>query len=442
MSAAAGAGIILRPVQERAIDAVRMSMRRVRRVLLCAPTGFGKTAAASELIRRSVSRGRRVLFIVHRREIVRDTARRLAAIGVATAVVMADEPAPANEPVLVCSIQTLHARKHRPPADLIIWDECHHCAARTYREIASHYPDAYHLGLTATPERADGTGLSDMFDKLVVGATTAELVNAGLLAPCDVVGSATREKSLADDPLAAWQRHAAGRRTIVFATNVAHGESIRDAFVAAGIPTGFVCGATPMRERDATLDQFARGDVLVLVNVYVLTEGFDAPATEVCLLARGCGSAATFLQMVGRVLRTAPGKTRALLIDLCGSYVQHGLPTDEREFSLEGKPISTKLPPLAIRQCPECAAAFRPTAPPAMCPACGYEFPPAEAPAVEIRSLVRAAPGAGASIDQQRAAWAAICRTGAARGYKPGWAAHQFKARFGFWPPRSFPRAA
>ncbi len=433
--------IILRPLQERAVAAVRTAMRTHRRVLLVAPTGFGKTAVSSVLIGRAVARGKRVLFIVHRREIVRATAKRLAKIGVRCAIVMADEAAPSDESVLVCSIQTLSARGEFPPADLIFWDEAHHCAAKSYREIAAHYPNALHFGLTATPERADGTGLSDMFDTLVVAATPAELVAENLLVACDVIGPEMRMKDMADSPVAAWTQHAAGRRTVVFCANVQHAEDTSREFVGAGVTSEWISGETPKAARDSILERFDRGEILVLVNVYVLTEGWDSPPTEVCVLARGCGSAATYIQMVGRVLRTAPGKTRATVIDLCGNWNQHGLPTDEREFSLEGKPISNKQPAEAIRQCPDCAAVFRPVAVPAVCPECSFAFPPPAPPAI-TRQTMGVASGANATIQQQRATWEALtnlCRT---RGYKPGWAAYQFKAKHGFWPPRAFPRVA
>jgi DNA repair protein RadD len=430
----------LRPLQERAIQAVREALASVTRVLLVAPTGFGKTATSSELIRRAVERKRRVIFVVHRREIVRDTARRLRAMGVPCAIVMADEPLPAGEPVLVCSIQTLYARGDRPPADLIFWDEAHHCAARTYREIAASYPNAIHVGLTATPERADGTGLADMFDRLVVAATPAELVNAGLLVPCRVIGPDRRLKDLAEDPVAAWQAHTPGARAVVFCANVEHARQTVASFLAAGVPTAMVWGSMPSRERDETLRRFDAGELTVLVNVYVLTEGWDSPATKVCILARGCGSTATFIQMVGRVLRVAEGKDFAVVIDLFGNTAQHGLPTDEREFSLEGAPIRTKEPPAQIRQCPECASVFRPTAAPVTCPDCGYQFPLPAPPRVVHAAIKPLPPGAGAPVEEQRKHWDLLCSICVRRGYKPGWAAHQFKARFGFWPPRNFPR--
>jgi superfamily II DNA or RNA helicase len=176
--------VILRDYQIRAIDQVREAFRETRRVLLVMPTGAGKTATASQILAWAVARGRRCLFIVHRREIVQDTHRRLLAAGVSCGLVMAGQPT-TDAPVQVCSVQTLAARGLHPPADLLVWDEAHHVAAATYGAIRAKYPEAWHLGLTATPERTDGKSVLGYFDGRV--AAELRLWDARGSAPLSVV---------------------------------------------------------------------------------------------------------------------------------------------------------------------------------------------------------------------------------------------------------------
>lgn len=426
----------LRPLQVRGIERVRDELRAGRkRVCFVAPCGYGKTRVASELIRRAVAKGNRVLFTVHLREIVRETAKRLADLGVPCGVVMADEPAPANVPVLVCSTPTLHVRGQRPPADLLIHDEAHHLVAQTFRAIAGDpaYADAVHLGLTATPERSDGVGLGDVFESLVVGALPSELLAANLLVPTDVIAPPYRMSDLASDPVDAWQRAAAGRRTIVFAKTVRQAQEIAARFASRGVPVGLVDGTTAKKKRDTTLETFGSGQLLVLVNVACLTEGVDVPGAEVCVLARSCGSLSTFVQIVGRVQRSAPGKTRALLIDLYGAVHEHGLPDEDRVWTLDGLAPKEKAR-TSVRQCPQCGAVFRSKP---KCPLCAFELPPPPPPKVDAVRMGRADRVVPAHVKLDK--WVALCRTAHARGFKPGWAYHRFVGAFGHGPARNFP---
>lgn len=430
--------IQLRPYQQRAIADVRRAYLRTRRVLLVAPTGFGKTATAAALIGWAVAKGRRVLFAVHRREIVRDTLRRLEAAGVPCGLVMAGARA-TDAPVQVCSIQTLVAREAAPPADLIVWDEAHHCAAETYREIAAQYPGAWHLGLTATPERADGVGLRDAFDQLVVGATVRELQQSGYLAECDVIAPATRMDALAMEPTTAWEKYAEGRPTVVFHRTVE--ESLR---FARGL--GSVCahidGSMIRAHRDAQLEAFARGRVQVLSNVYVLTEGWDAPRAKVCILARGCGSAATYLQMVGRVLRRN-GDERALVVDLAGCTHEHGLPDEDRTFTLDGIERKPKSDREWISQCLACGFVERGVSRGPVCRKCGTAWPivePMRVEAAEMNVVLRGPRWLALlrkSRFQRDEEFERLTRIARERGYKPGWASVRFKEQFGFWPRRT-----
>lgn len=434
--------IVLRPHQERAINDVRAAFRRVKRVCLVMPTGAGKTATASTLIAWAVGRGRRVLFLVHRREIVADTHRRLVAAGVDCGLVMAGAPASPLLKVQVASVQTIAARGERPAADLLVWDECHHVAATTYREIAAKYPNTWHLGLTATPERSDGQGLRDAFDEMVVGATVAELQAAvdpstgfPYLAGLDVIAPPGRQESgaLAEEPVAAWRKHGAPRATVAFCRSVAESRALAARFEAEGIAARHVDGEMPVATRVAALDAFARGDVTVLTNVFVLTEGWDCPRAKVVLLARGCGSAATFLQMVGRGLRAFNGE-RCTLIDLGGVVHEHGMPDEERDYTLDGIRRRPKKKRPWLRQCSSCGFVVLGVKSGRRCSRCDAAWPQQAPSEVSKVGVVRVTKLQLPSRAELRATYEELLREADERGYRPGWAGYKFKDKFGFWP--------
>lgn len=427
--------MILRPVQIRAVDQLRDAFGRVRRVLLVAPTGFGKTRVAAELIARAVRRGRRCVFLVHRREIALDTRDRIVADGIACGLLMAGEPL-TDAPVQVAMVQTVAAREvvlDLRALDLVVWDEAHHCDAATYRAIAEQCPDVFHLGLTATPERSDRRGLRDAFDELVIGATVAELVALELLAPIDVVGPAKRQSALAMAPMEAYQRHALGRPTVAFVESVGASRALVESLAAEGIAAAHLDGNTPARRRDAILEDFDAGRLDVLSNVFVLTEGWDCARAEVCLLARGCDGAGPFLQMIGRVRRLGTDATkRALLIDLVGAVHQHGMPDAHREWSLDGLVKRAANDDAdALAQCPECGAVYVAAEWPGACPN-GHARPERAARAVEPAPLVRITTAADRAAHQRE--FDRLSQLARERRWKPKAVGALFKRQFGFWP--------
>lgn len=430
----------LRPHQERAIAEVRAHYARgVRRVLLVAPTGYGKTHVAAHLIARAIERGRRVLFLVHLREVVLATARRLEGLGVLAGVVMAGCAQSSLAPVQVASVSTLAGRGQHPPADLVVWDEAHHTAAETYRAIAAAYPGAWHLGLTATPERTDGVGLRDAFDELVVGAQLRELVDSGFLAPIDVLAPESRGQSIAADPVEALVRYAPGRPAIVYCRTVQESRDCANSLNARGIAAAHIDGTTSSAQRDSALSRFAAGELQSLCNVAVLTEGWDCPRAEVCVLARPTSSVAVFLQAVGRVRRAAPGK-RALLIDLGGAVHDCGHPDQDREFTLDGIDRTPRADRLQLRRCSACGLVVERSRSGDRCERCGEPWPAPRRVEVrerEIREVVaevQRSPITAAQRDLLRR----LSKIAQERGYKPGWVAHRYRAQFGVWPPRDW----
>lgn len=438
----------LRPYQERSIAAVRAAYcAGARRVVLVAPTGAGKTAMGVGVVSGALAKGRRVLWLAHRRELVGQASARLDLVGAtAHGVLLAGHPrqAPAA-PIQVASVQTLTARGSSalPPADIIILDEAHHAVAATWRDLAAAYPRAeLVLGLTATPERGDRTPLGDVFQALVAEIRMSELLEGGFLVPCDVVAPAKAQDDLAEDPLDALAKHAPGRPAILFGASVAHAQELAEQARRRGLRAECVDGATATDKREAALAAFSAGRLDVITNVFVLTEGFDAPRAEVCVLARGCSATGTYLQMVGRVLRPSPntGKRRAMLIDLRGLVHVHGMPDDERAYSLTGRAIrvgAEDLPPL--RQCRACGATFRWR--PA-CPRCGATQPPRPAPRVKRAAIAQVTTASIVPAHVKRSFFDDLARRARERGWNPKAVGVQFKQRFGHWPPWPLPSSS
>lgn len=401
--------IQLRPYQDRAVAELRAAYLRGRRApLLVAPTGSGKTIVAAHIIQSAHALGNRSLFVAPRRELIGQTVRKLADAGVHDVRVIqaATDSGRSDAPVIVGSIQTLilprwHGRL--PPADLVIADEAHHMAAAQYRKLADAYPRARWLGLTATPERADGRPLGDIFDELIVAASVSELMELHDADPMqglvrykwvEPVGGELASGELALDPVTAYQQHASGELAVAFCVSVEHAETTAAEFTTSGISAAVVHGDTPSRRRDQTLCRWADGEIRVVANCGVLTEGFDLPALSACILARKFGHAGLFLQCVGRVLRPWPGKERATVLDLPGNWRKHQLPDTPREYSLDGKAIRPTIERDAIRQCQKCGAVF--PAGGTGCPSCGGELPrqPIAAPRVLGVGLVEVTPDA------------------------------------------------
>ena len=424
----------LRDYQIDVVHRTYSALHRTRRALIVVPTGGGKTVIGAEIAGAAVQRGRRVLWLAHRRELVKQAATRLGG-----GLILAGHKQTPGELVQVASIDTLFASGRVPDADVIIVDEAHHAPANRFRSLLGSKPNSWVVGLTATPERSDGAAMGDVFDELVAGPSVAELVERGHLVGCDVIAPASEGSGLAMDPVDAWLAYSKGRPGFVFAATVDQSKEIAADLVRAGIKAAHVDGKTPKGVRDSVVGGFRAGRVDVLSSVGVFTEGTDLPRATVCLLARGCSHAGAYLQMVGRVLRPSAGKDRSLVVDLKGAVHKHGLPEDPREYSLEGRAIRSleALPSLA--QCLECGAVWRRRPSEIECPRCGAELPKPKAPEVKPRALDYVQPSRpGASVDSKRARLAALRGIAQSKGYKRTWPAIRFRAEFGHWPAKGW----
>jgi DNA repair protein RadD len=463
---------LLRPYQSAVVEQFeRMVESGRRRVILVAPTGSGKTVVAGEIVKRAVATGKRVLFLSHRVEITKQTSAKLQAVGIPHGILQAGFATELNAPVQVASVQTLHARAIRgskielPPADLLVVDECHHATAQTYKKIISAYPDAVLLGLTATPCRGDGRGLGGIFDELVECPQVAALIEQKYLvgtkvfAPAqpDLAGVTVRQGDWAENQLAErmdrpklvgdivthWQRHAEGRRTVVFATGVQHSVHIRDEFRKAGVACDHLDGSTPADERDDILRKLACGAIDVVCNCQVLTEGYDLPAIGAIVLARPTRKMGLFRQMVGRGLRPAEGKADLILIDHAGAVHRHGFPEDHVTWTLDpdrhaDNPTHRQRSEGDFRSrlvdCKKCGALRTGGEP---CKHCGFmpAPPPRHVATVDADLELQARNGHSVGVYYSHAdqiQWhAMLAYIATERGYKPGWAWHKFKEKFG-----------
>jgi DNA repair protein RadD len=231
------------------------------------------------------------------------------------------------------------------------------CPAETYRKIIDAYPDAILLGLTATPCRGDGRGLGGIFEVIIECPQVADLIEQKYLvktrtyAPVnpDLKGVRTvagdyNESQLADrmdrpkligDIVTHWHKFGERRKTVAFAVNVAHSVHLRDEFIKSGVRAEHIDGSTPKPERDATLERLASGDIELVSNCMVLTEGWDMPEVACCILARPTRKMGLFRQMIGRILRPAPGKVDAIVLDHSGAVFRHGFVEDPVEWTLD-----------------------------------------------------------------------------------------------------------
>jgi superfamily II DNA or RNA helicase len=345
----------LRDYQQAYVDAIDSDPNRC--VLAVMPTGGGKTDIAAHLIKRTAAEFKSAIFVVHRREIVKQASDRLRQAGVAHGIMMAGEKDRRLDRVQVCSVQTLAARKLRPAADLIIIDEAHHVPARSYLNLIEPYPSARIIGLTATPCRGDGRGLGGVFESMIDLVQVQDLIDKGHLVPTKVYaadpgslkGVATARGDYVGAQLAAKMdtdrlvgnilvekfKRAKGLKTIVFASSVGHSVHIRDEFRTFGISAEHIDGKTLKAERDEILARLARGEVEVVTNYGVLTEGWDCPDVGCCVLARPTKQMGLYRQMIGRAIRSAPGKTEAIILDHAGATLRHGFAEDRVEWTLD-----------------------------------------------------------------------------------------------------------
>ena len=398
----------LRPYQQDLLRQVQDALDAdfKARVMMQLPTGGGKTIIAGALLADWLTGGRKAVWLTHRKELAEQTCGMLTDVHVPAMTDVnwtsgTDAPAMSHG-VVILMAQTVGRRTAKREVwnrynadDLMVVDEAHHAAAESWERAMKQWPGRI-LGMTATPWRlSKKEGFDHLFGALLCGPQVADLQSDNWL--CDaqtllpppeqrIIGgevdrtgdytesgieqaNQNRSNVMTAGVLAFWQKHAVDRPTIAYAVSVDHAHNLTAVFNDAGIPAAVILGDSKREERDKAIGGFRDGTIKVLVNVIVATEGFDLPDASCIVIARPTMSLALYLQMVSRGLR--PKDSNCLILDLAANSVTHGLPEEDREWSL--KPRGEQFPGEApVVWCPECE-----TVSPAAshhCQNCGYAF--------------------------------------------------------------------
>ena len=411
--------MMLRPRQTQLVERVLAALGQYGNTLAVAPTGSGKSLMLSAVIGRVLTEpDAKACILAHRTELTGQNRAKFMRVNptLATSVFDAVDKSWSGSATFAM-VQTLSRGSNldqMPTLDLLVIDEAHHATSPSYRAVIERAqqrnPKLLLAGLTATPNRGDGTGLREVFSNVADQITLGEMIAAGHLVPprtfvidvgaqealgqvrrnaidfdMDAVAAILNKQLITESVIANWKDKAAGRKTIIFCSTVAHADAVTQAFNAAGVPAGLIHGELVDAERKARLAAFETGDVQVLVNVAVLTEGYDYTPTSCVVLLRPSSYKSTLIQMVGRGLRTVdpeefPGvlKTDCVVLDFGTATLMHG--SLEQEVNLDGELHNGEAP---TKDCPACEAQVPLSV--MECPLCGHVWE-REAKTVDVLS--------------------------------------------------------
>jgi len=467
----------LREYQTNMIEKARELLRSgKKRIIIHAATGSGKTIIAAAIVSSALEKNKKVLFLVHYRELAYQALERFTEFGIGdeVSIIMAGEESHLDKPVQIASIQTymrrlnldeLHYNPWFHKADLVIYDECHASIAKTRKAILELYrQDSVILGLTATPCRADGRGLGEVYEAIVPCSNIEELTTLGHLVPViyygckekpdlenipivagdfnkKVLGERVDIPQLIGDIYDNWARIAIERQTVIFATNVKHSKHIKELFERRGIKIEHVDAHTPEDERRDILNRFKSGDVQVVTNCAVYSEGADFPWASCIVLAKPSKSYGRYVQMAGRGLRPYPEKLNCIILDHAGLVIGkygHGFLDEEVYWTLDGKEKAWKKKAerkkeKKIFECEMCMTMHSGR----RCPTCGWEIPgwgkKIETTDDELVELGKNKKPK-ASMQDKRESYAMLLQIQKSKGYSKGWLAHKYRALYDCWP--------
>ncbi len=378
--------VTLRDYQDDAVAAVRLAIRNAfKAIILVLSTGAGKTVIFSYIAKNAAERGKKILIIAHRDQLIKQASRKLHDYDVPHGIIMAGYTPNRQAKVQVASVQTLVRRLDKTKAwfepDIIVIDEAHLSAAASYIKVLAAFPNAVLLGVTGSPCRLDnkplGKEFGGIYDHMVKGVPIGELMSRGFLvrtkvfAPAEQIDLSGIKKTMGDydttqlaavidkpkitgNAVAHYQRICPGEPAIAWCVTIEHAQHVADEFNRNGIPAIMLCGDHEGDERDRALKALETGDLKLICFVGILIEGVDCAAISCVISLRPTMSLASYLQVGGRELRTiyAPGmpistdeerlaaiaasvKPCAYFLDHSGLVFRHGLLDEERDWSLD-----------------------------------------------------------------------------------------------------------
>lgn len=426
----------LREYQADLIGRIRLSIMHGRKSIVAVlGCGGGKSIIQGTIAKQANDKGNRVLFLVHRKELCEQIKNTFTLCGVdwdLTSVEM---------------VQTVSRHiSDIPEPNLIITDEAHHSTANTYKKIYNAFPNTIRLGFTATPCRLNAGGLGEVYDKLITSVTTQWLIENNYLSPykyysvkladtsglhikagdykADEVAELMQNSEIYGETVKQWEKLAKGTKTIAYCASVEAAEETAEQFRQAGYTAASLSGSTPKELRAQIMQDFRDSKIMILTNCELFGEGLDVPDCECTVLLRPTQSLTLYIQQSMRSMRYMPGKT-AIIIDHVGNCYLHGLPDDNREWTLEPKAKQQNM--VKIRECPMCFSVYPPTK--QKCPYCGYaavkEIQRKDKAVVEI-DLVEMQRQEDIKntkyADLTAESWSDVERIRKARGYKIQWA--------------------
>ena len=457
----------LRPRQASAIEQIVQAAKEGhKRIVVQAPTGFGKTLTAAHLIDSAVRKNKRPLFTCPAITLVEQTLKSFQAEGIEDiGVIQAQhEQTDWKRQVQIASVQTL-IRRPLPQADFIIIDEVHlQWDALNERLDSEQWKNKIVIGLSATPW-VKGLGLR--WTKLIIAGTTKELIDEGFLCPFVVYAPADEleadlskvktvrgefeeaglsevmtEKRLVADVVKTWQEKGPGEKTFLFGVNRAHAQALRQEFELAGIPCGYIDAFTPMEARKMEFSRLNRGATKVIASVGCLIAGVDEDVR--CIIdAQPTKSEILFVQKIGRGLRTAEGKQILTVLDHAGNTLRLGLVTDIHHTELDkrkpqekGEAFEKDPEPKKPRKCGKCHSLIPNGY--SKCPLCGEQVVVTSNVIHEdgVLVLLGSKPAKKPRLErsEEQAWYSGLIDFGQRRGFKPGWAKNMFRKKFGVWP--------